>query len=290
MLFLVGVGQRNLLEPISMILRKRNENAGFTLLEILVVMAIVGMMVAMAAFSISSSQPNYRLAEAINSVSLTLQTARARAIRTGRVHKVCLFRGDDDTGANPDDQGRAILLTCNPSVSVNNCTLNVACEYSSGGSGLSTNVCTTDVTCQAGGCNWCTVNSAYTDPDIDIQFDDPVRGIRDASIEAFMGSTGAEITTTPPDWIEVAFDSLGLIDVNNTCFGINAGAATCGSNLVTVGGVRVEQVLSTNAVGEPERIRSRGIRWVVGGSTRLFHCQDVLGTQTCNCPDPKNCP
>ncbi len=75
----------------------RTRKHGVTLIEIMVVVAIVGVMSAIAVPSFQTYFRDQRLKQAARSVSDALSLARAEAIRTGRNHIVHINR--DPTGA-----------------------------------------------------------------------------------------------------------------------------------------------------------------------------------------------
>jgi prepilin-type N-terminal cleavage/methylation domain-containing protein len=76
-------------------MQRARRNAGFTAIEIIVVMAIVGIAAAMAVPSWRATQSNSRLRDAAGDVADAFQTARARAIATGNTFVVYF-----DTGVN----------------------------------------------------------------------------------------------------------------------------------------------------------------------------------------------
>jgi len=73
----------------------RDRNAGMTLIEIIIVVAVVGIMVLVATFGFSGWQDDQRLKSAARSVADAFLLARGEAIRTGNVHFVVF----DDLGA-----------------------------------------------------------------------------------------------------------------------------------------------------------------------------------------------
>ncbi len=74
---------------------------GYTLLELMVVVAIIGAAAALAIPSLSSSSSNERLRDAAIGISGALNYARSEAIRTGNVHLV--FVGVDAEGNSLQD-------------------------------------------------------------------------------------------------------------------------------------------------------------------------------------------
>jgi prepilin-type N-terminal cleavage/methylation domain-containing protein len=77
--------------------------AGFNLIEIAVVLAVVGAMVALAIPSMNQWQANHRLSESARSVNAALSFARSEAIRSGNLHIV--FFDEDAAGNDLQDAG-----------------------------------------------------------------------------------------------------------------------------------------------------------------------------------------
>lgn len=61
---------------------------GFTLIELVVILAIIGILVAIAASSMSGWSDNQRLSSSARTISTAFSYARGEAIRTGNIHLV----------------------------------------------------------------------------------------------------------------------------------------------------------------------------------------------------------
>lgn len=79
------------MRPKLMTVRKNRRDAGFSLVELLVVVAIIGTMVAVSIPAIGSYIRNYRIRGAAAQVAGELQTARARAIKRNATLGVILL-------------------------------------------------------------------------------------------------------------------------------------------------------------------------------------------------------
>ena len=96
----------------------RNEHAsdagGFTLLELLVVLALAGLLVALVPASISAAMPGAELKSAALDLALTLRATRNRAVSTGQQFEV-EFSGPEPAyaiaGQHPRDLPRGISLS-----------------------------------------------------------------------------------------------------------------------------------------------------------------------------------
>lgn len=75
--------------------------AGFSLIEVMVVVAIVGALALLAGPNLQQFMANQRVKSAARSVADSFQLARAEAIRTGNAHVVFLLGQPDPAGTAP---------------------------------------------------------------------------------------------------------------------------------------------------------------------------------------------
>jgi general secretion pathway protein H len=76
--------------------RRRTHHHGFTLLELVLVMVIVGAALAMVAPSLRGWNHGSRLRDAATEFAAAGRWARTQAVSTGKVHRLCV---DADTGS-----------------------------------------------------------------------------------------------------------------------------------------------------------------------------------------------
>lgn len=74
----------------------KNRNAGFTLIELFITMAMIGIMAAIAVPSFMNWLSNYRLKAASHDIRSLLQTAKVKAIKENS-NIVILFKIDNNT-------------------------------------------------------------------------------------------------------------------------------------------------------------------------------------------------
>ena len=91
----------------------RARNTGLTLIEVIVAVAIVGIMAGVSTVGFRRWQENQTLTTTARTVADALSLARMEAIRTGSIHIVYLATGAaTDVGGNPlqDSNGRPVPL------------------------------------------------------------------------------------------------------------------------------------------------------------------------------------
>ena len=95
---------------------RRSTRAAFTLIELLVVLGIIAIMAVMAVSLTSNTLPSVRLNQGSRDIMLATQLARARAVRTGRPYKICIY---SNAATAFTTQGGFQLLGCRPGNSCN---------------------------------------------------------------------------------------------------------------------------------------------------------------------------
>ncbi|MFK7858508.1 MAG: GspH/FimT family pseudopilin [Granulosicoccus sp.] len=79
---------------------ENNESAGFTLLELLIAMAVAGLMLGLALPSASSMIKNQQLQGVLGAVSLAAFTARSEATKSGDALTICARATDSQCGTD----------------------------------------------------------------------------------------------------------------------------------------------------------------------------------------------
>lgn len=87
----------------------RRSSSGFTLIEVITVVAIVGILAALAVPNMARWQRDQRLNAAARSVSGVFSTARSQAAHSGRIQLV-FFQTDAEGNALTDAQGRVVPI------------------------------------------------------------------------------------------------------------------------------------------------------------------------------------
>ena len=77
--------------------RDVSSRAGFTLIELSVILALIGILVVLAASAMTSWSDNQRLASSVREVASAFSYARGEAIRTGNIHLVMVESEADGT-------------------------------------------------------------------------------------------------------------------------------------------------------------------------------------------------
>ncbi len=151
-------------------MKRCKKRSGFTLIEILVIVAIIGVAAMLAVPSISAMNTNARLRNAAMDTSGALNYARSEAIRTGNIH--ILFFSEDAEGnslkdKNGDDVPILILDDGRPGSANQDCkiTAGEAVVTVSGQSDVSAGVTSGTVAApEDGGGGDITTGSSFTDP------------------------------------------------------------------------------------------------------------------------------
>jgi Tfp pilus assembly protein FimT len=100
--------------------------AGFSLIEAVIVLAVVGFVVALATPSMDQWLANNRLGDSARSVNAAFSFARSEAIRTGNLHAVFFDKdagGNDLQDASANDVDILVIDEGRPGSTNQNCTI-----------------------------------------------------------------------------------------------------------------------------------------------------------------------
>lgn len=189
-------------------MRVNHDESGFTIIELLTVVAIIAIGAALAIGNMSKGMPRSRLIASINDLRQSLLGARSAAIRTSRLEKVCFFRDPDSTDRSA--MGRIVRLECNQAGD-SACGSALACDTAKDASSASPLYLTSAVTCVAG--TWCMVS------DRDIASGS--NSVDHVSINQFRKADGSIGSNSV---LEITFAPTGLISPARSTAGYGAGA------------------------------------------------------------------
>jgi len=125
---------------------RHQDERGFTLIELMIVVAMIAILSLLTVGAMRAQQPIYRLRSKTGMVMQTLYFAKSHATTTQRLVKVCIFK--DDNAADDAARGRIEVLECGTR-GVDGCgaTVTTACQDVTAVSG--TPYVTGQVTCTA---------------------------------------------------------------------------------------------------------------------------------------------
>lgn len=235
-------------------MRRQNSQSGFTLLELMIVLAIISAMAILAFGSIQSQLPSQRLNAGTRDMLSAMQQARARAVRAGRPVKLCIFRQ-----ASTNFKNQYLTVMCNNGQVCADpvADLAVCADDANGvddtkvGASPKRWALPSTMVLPVGAGNYTDIAGSFSTSDYGAKTSPTV--VPEVEIFEFRNAAGTAITT---NFIEIAFTSSGTV---NPALSTKDG----GSPAVMVTRMRMRSTAPALLNGY------RDLRWTVGGGVRI---------------------
>lgn len=179
--------------------------SAFTLIELVIVIAVIGILAVLAIGTRIGNQPRTRLVASASEIRLTLMQARTAAVRSGANHKVCVFK-DVSTTALPAS-GRVLVFQCGlagvGTPGLASCPGTTICNNVDAADATLFTAALADCTAQ----NWCPVNDINGLKEINLGAGSKLD--ENVSINRFLDTGGADTTRNS---IELTYLPNGILD------------------------------------------------------------------------------
>lgn len=209
----------------------RTRRAGFTLIELMIVLAIIGISAAMAIAAVAGNKPRTRLVASISDIRVELLRTRTQAMKTQKYVKLCFW--NDPTPFDDTSAGLMLLLECRTAGSAGCAQQNNVCQGTAASPSFAattvdpsstidpaTGTCDAEFWCVKSGTNFGAIDTT-TIAGVAIEG----RGAEHVSINRFWtGSPAVPGTEGTAAILETTFDSAAKVNQLRTTTGALSGA------------------------------------------------------------------
>ena len=226
---------------------------GFTLIELMIVLAIIGVMAAMAFGQITNAAPRFRLVSRTGEFREEMLRIRSKAVRDYKLYKVCAFV--DPTPTDATAHGKILQFSCNKGGDTGCPDAERICTAASDATSgtlydsakVETSGCTTAN-------KWCLVST--------LDYNSTELKNEKISIRRFLNSTGAtDLTAAGTKGLELTYNPSGYI---------SAGRSTASATAGQIEIVNYDLCNDNSATCATGWSRSYKVAYALGGGVRIL--------------------